>query len=207
MFTISQIKNKIKPLRPNLFYAELYLPSAVQTAFSSGTATGSLAANSSWRRKLKTTTINDTFKFRCEATEFPGRTIATSDDISFGPTTRFAYDTTYADLNLNIIASEDMIERAVFEYWMENLVINSSSNSKGGLVRYYDGYSNGKIVVNQVTDQNTIAAKCTLYGAFPIGIGPLNLTWEEMDSYQRFSVTIGYRYHIVDFPNTQAVTS
>lgn len=203
MFTISQIKSNIKPLRPNLFYAEVFLPSNVQTEFSGGTALGSLAANSSWRSKLKTTTINDTFKFRCEATEFPGRTLATSDDISFGPTTRFAYEVTYADLNLNIIASEDMIERAVFEYWMESLVTNSSSNSKGGLVRYYDGYSTGKIVINQVTDQNIIAAKCTLHGAFPIGIGPLNLTWEEMDSYQRFSVTIGYRYHIVDFPGTK----
>ena len=55
--------------------------------------------------------------------------------------------------------------------------------------------------VIQVNDEQMQIAKCTLNGAYPIAIGPMNLSWEENDSYQRFTVTLAYRYHIVDFTN------
>jgi hypothetical protein len=184
MFSITSFKNSVKIVRPNLFFAEVTLPSGIATAAS--------ASN-----------FNSSFRFRCQATEFPGRTIATNDDQSFGPTTKFAYDVTYNDLNLQIIASEDMAERKVFETWMDNIVTKSGTsggNGTGGFVRYYNDYAQGgKVTIYQVNDQRVQLAKCTLNGAFPIGIGPMNLTWEEFDSYQRFSVTIAYRYHVNDF--------
>lgn len=185
MFSINQFKSNLKIVRPNQFFVELYLPPTVQAAVSNYN-------------------VNNTFRFRCEATEFPGRTIATSDDISFGPTVRFGYDITYNDLNLSIIASEDMTERQVFETWIENIVTNSGQSggrSTGGFVKYYNDYSAGKIVIYQVNDEQRQIAKCTLNGAYPIGMGPMNLSWEENDSYQRFAITIAYRYHIVDFTN------
>jgi hypothetical protein len=184
MFSISAFKNAVKVVRPNLFFAEVTLPPTVAAA----------AGNNSF---------NNTFRFRCQATEFPGRTIATNDDISFGPTTKFAYDVTYNDINLQIIASEDMIERKVFETWMDNIVTKSGTtggNGTGGFVRYYNDYAQGgKVTIYQVNDQRLQLAKVDLNGAFPIGMGPMNLTWEEFDSYQRFSVTIAYRYHVNDF--------
>lgn len=190
MFSITSFKNNVKIVRPNLFYAEVTLPPTVATAAGSNN-------------------FNGTFRFRCQATEFPGRTIATNDDISFGPTTKFAYDVTYNDINLQIIASEDMVERKVFETWMDNIVTKSGTtggNGTGGFVRYYNDYAQGgKVTIYQVNDQSVQLAKCDLNGAFPIGMGPMNLTWEEFDSYQRFSVTIAYRYHVNDF--TQKILS
>ena len=199
MFSITDFKENLRIVRPNQFFVELYLPQAVNTALGN--------SSDPW--------LFQTFRFRCEATEFPGRTIATSDDISFGPTVRHAYDVTYNDLNLSIIASEDMNERQIFETWMDNIVTNSGttysvgvgagglvrtgSNGAGGYVKYYDDYTNGTIEIYQINDQRKQLAKCTLRGAFPIGIGPMNLSWEENDSYQRFAVTIAYRYHLVDF--------
>jgi hypothetical protein len=198
MFSITQFKENVKIVRPNQFFVELYLPQTIAAAVSP-----------------EVQNVNNTFRFRCEATEFPGRTVATSDDISFGPTIRQAYDITYNDLNLSIIASEDMNERRVFETWIDNIVTNSglgvntgvgqtgvvnfSSIAFGGFVKYYNNYSTGSVVIYQVNDAQTQLAKCTLSGAFPIGIGPMNLSWEENDSYQRFAVTIAYRYHLVDF--------
>jgi hypothetical protein len=184
MFSITSFKNNVKIVRPNLFFAEVILPPTVAAA----------AGNNSF---------NNTFRFRCQATEFPGRTIATNDDISFGPTAKFGYDVTYNDLNLQIIASEDMAERKVFEIWMDNIITKSGTTTgfagTGGFVRYYDDYARGKVIVYQVNDQRVQLAKCELNGAFPIGIGPMNLSWEEFDSYQRFAVTIAYRYHVNDF--------
>jgi hypothetical protein len=186
MFSITQFKNNVKVVRPNLFFVEVSLPTAVRTAVVS-----------------KTNDINRTFRFRCQATEFPGRTVATNDDVHNGPTVKHAYDLTYGDINLSIIASDDMIEKFVFDKWMETMVTTSGvsgGQATGGFIRYYnDTIRDGKIVVYQVNDQKEQVAKCTLYGAFPIGMGPLNLSWEEFDSYQRFAVTISYRYHVNDY--------
>lgn len=187
MFNINQFKSNLKIVRPNQFFVELYLPQAIRTA------TSSITGN-----------INSTIRFRCEATEFPGRTIATIDEQAFGPTIKYAYDITYNDLNLTMIASEDMTERKVFETWIENIITNSglsASAGLGGIVKYYNDYSGGVVNVIQVNDEQMQIAKCTLNGAFPIGIGPMNLSWEENDSYQRFTVTMAYRYHTVDFTN------
>jgi hypothetical protein len=190
MFSITQFKNNVKTVRPNLFFAEIILPPAVQTAVSS-----------------KTSNLNNSFRFRCQATEFPGRTVATNDDIHAGPSVKYAYDLTYSDINLSIIASEDMIERFVFDTWMENMVTTSGvsgGNATGGFIRYYNNtIRDGRVIVYQINDQRQQLAKCTLFGAFPIGVGPLNLSWEEFDSYQRFAVTISYRYHVNDFTKVQ----
>ena len=121
MFSISSFKSNYPIVRPNLFYAEVTLPPTLAPATT-------------------TTAFNRPFRFRCQATEFPGRTIATKDDISFGPTTKFGYDVTYNDISLQIIASEDMIERNIFELWMDSIVTKSGTtggNATGGFVKYF----------------------------------------------------------------------
>jgi hypothetical protein len=207
MFSITQFKNSVRIVRPNQFFAEVNLPSKLQTAINSRNSTqlgGSFSANPTWSNALRDSNLNSTFRLRCEMTEFPGRTIATFEDSTFGPTTKLGYDVTYNDISMTIIAAEDMRERSIFEVWMENIVNNSnrstsSTGVRGGMVKYYDDYASGTVTVYQVNEKSEQLAKCTLYGAYPIGIGPLNLSWEEYDSYQRFVVTIAYRYHIVDF--------
>jgi hypothetical protein len=193
MFSISKFKSNINVIRPNLFFAEVILPPAI--AEQVRTLPGS--------ERTRLTDVNNTFKFRCQATDFPGRTLATTDDIHNGPSVKHPYDLTYSDINLTIVASEDMIEKFVFDKWMETMVTTSgvsNGQATGGFVRYYDNViKNGRIIINQINEKNERIAKCTLYGAFPIGMGPLNLSWDEFDSYQRFAVTISYRYHENDY--------
>jgi hypothetical protein len=194
MFSITQFKSNLKIVRPNHFFVDITLPWDIQQkAIAKG---------------IPASSMNNTFKFRCESTEFPGRTIATIDEQANGPTVKYGYDLTYPDLNITIIASEDMIERQVFEFWMENIVTNygfgvsgrdSGGIPSGGLVKYYNEYAGGTINVYQVNDERKQIAKCTLSYTYPIGIGPMNLAWEENDSYQRFTVTMAYRFHTLDF--------
>ena len=147
--------------------------------------------------------LDRTFRFRCEATELPGRTISTSDDQAYGPTTKYAYETGYQDINLQIIASEDFRERAFFEVWMENVInqsnLRNGNKSNAGLSKYYSQYATGQVRIFQVSSDRKQLARYTLYNAYPIQISPMNLSWEEQNTYQRFSVTMTYRFHVVDF--------
>ncbi len=183
MFSIDSIKSNVKIVRPNLFKVSLTLPSSIFTS-------------------TEFTQINK-FEFRCEATEIPGRTLATVDDQSTGTTKKFAYDVTYNDINLTVIASEDMNERKLFEKWMDNVVLPSSHNTpraSGGLVNYYESYAAGVVTIYQLKDNGQSVCTYTLHNAYPIQISPMNLSWAEFDTYQRFSVTMTYRYHTMTFP-------
>lgn len=222
MFSISTFKANYSPVRPNQFFAEITLPTVIQNLINNRSVTAGLATLhgsarngnnntniSTWfsSNNLKAGDLNTTFKFRCESAELPGKTIATVDDTSYGATVKYAYDTTYNDMSLTIMASEDMRERKFFEIWMDNIVYtphtNYGSENSGGLVRYYDEYAyGGKLTVTQINDRKVQLVKYSLNNAFPIALGPMTANWEENDTYQRFNVTISYRYHNVDFLNT-----
>lgn len=192
MFNISSFKSNIKVVRPNLFYAE----------FSTLPKFATLGINQN---------ITSTFQFRCEATEMPGKTIATVDEQAYGPTKKFAYEVTYNDINLQIIASEDMTERTFFEKWMNNIITPTDmnfGNFKGGLSKYYDDYASSTLKIHQINEKGQKICTYTLYNAYPIQLSPMNLSWEETNTYQRFTATITYRHHIYEFlggafvPNT-----
>ena len=115
MFSISTFKANYSPVRPNQFFAEITLPNVIQNLinnrsvtnirFMGGAATlhGSArngntdSSISNWfaSNNFRNGDLNTTFKFRCEAAELPGKTIATVDDTSYGATVKYAYDTTY----------------------------------------------------------------------------------------------------------------
>lgn len=221
MFSISSFKAKYAPVRPNQFFAEITLPQTIQNLINAksipengatlyGSARdGEKVANWLSESSFAKGDLNDTFRFRCEAAEFPGKSIATTDDTSYGATVKYAYDTTYNDINLTIMASEDMRERAYFEIWMDNIVFTPHKNQNindvtGGLIRYYDEYAyGGKVTVTQVNDQGIQLVKYKMENAFPIALSPMTANWGENDTYQRFNVTMSYRYHTVDFFKTQ----
>ena len=209
MFSISTFAAQVRPVRPNMFFAEITLPPNVFGPQYRDLVAGAANRNNLQQPWFSAISISDSdvntrFRCRCEATELPGRTIATSDDTSsYGPSLKHAYDHTYADHNLQIIASEDMYERKIFEVWMDNVVngpdLYGHNRSRAGLVRYYDDYAAGKVRIYQVNETGVQLARYELFNAYPIALSPMNLSWEETNTYQRFSVTMTYRYHIADF--------
>lgn len=180
---LSEFKTSIqKIVRPNLFYAEL-----------SGTDSLLLNNNSAIPQ------IKDTFSFRCEQAEFPGRTITTADDVGGGgPALKIPYDVTYNDINLSIICAEDMIERIFFELWMESIVSTPQSKTTGnaGLIAYHKDYARQTTLkIRQLNAEGDVIFFYTLHDIFPIALTPMNATWEEGNTYQRFGVTLNYRYY------------
>jgi hypothetical protein len=172
-FKISDFKSSLGKLaRPNLFRAKIYGPGKI----------GSIPE----------------FSFRCEKAEFPGKSVATVDDPGGGgPTLKLPYDVTYNDIVLSIICSADMAERIYFENWI-NLIVRPAGNG-GGFVRYHSNYSRGQsLEVEQLDEQNKILLRWVMEDIYPIAISPMNALWDEINTYQRFEVTLTYRHYQIE---------
>lgn len=165
-FSISSFRNKFVAVRPNLFSAQLVCPALYD--------------------------IKDTFQFRVEAAEFPGKSIATSEIAGGGgPTVRVASDVTYTDVSLTIICSADYAERIYFEKWMD--LIYKESDGNLGLLSYYNRYAKNSILTIYQHDQSGKTIYQSIFKeVFPITISAMTANWDERDTYQRFSVTFAY---------------
>ena len=148
--------------------------------------------------KIPTTSIDNTFQFRCEKAELPGRTIATSESAGSGPTIKLGYDMTYNDIQLSIICAADVQERVFFESWMDFIIKPGGygSGDQAGTIGYYSDYALGnKLTVSQLNDFGNPILTYECMDIYPIALTPMNATWDEVNTYQRFGVTLAYRYH------------
>lgn len=197
IFKISDFKTAIgKPVRPNLFKAEI-------EGWQKNSALAELMEEKTTGHNV--TDIKD-FSFRCEKAEFPGRSIATSDDTGGGgPALKLPYDVSYNDISISVICSPDMKERLFFELWIDSIVGPASGKrngvSSGGLISYFDDYARGiTLTVSQLDEAGKTLIKYTMNDVYPITISPMNATWEEVNSYQRFGVTFFYRHYSFSKP-------
>ena len=124
---------------------------------------------------------------RCEAAEMPGRTLATMEQKIYGPTEKFPYHTTYTDMNLTFMVSEDMAEKQFFDAWME--LINPTTNFN---FKYKGDYAT-PITINQYDLQNQKTFSVDLIDAYPISVNQLDLAWNN-DGYHKLAVTFAYTY-------------
>ena len=182
-YAISNLRAKLGVIsRPNNFLVLIDCPS-----FTQG---GSIRAD-----KPNQADIQPTFEFRCEKAELPGRTVATSEDMGGGPTIKLGYDMTYNDIQLSIICANDMKERKFFEKWMD-YIVKPFGQQDAGTVAYYNDYAKGNtLTVCQLNDFGKIVLTYQCTDVYPIALTPMNATWEETNTYQRFGVTLAYRYH------------
>lgn len=188
-YSISNLRTKLGTLaRPNNFKVSLYLASSG----TSRTATQDVD-DMPWIGS-----IDKTFEFRCEKADLPGRTLATTDDSMSGTSVKLPYDMTYNDIQLSIICSTDMLERKFFEQWMDFIVKpGKAGRGNAGTIAYYSDYAKGnKLTVSQLDDNGNSVLTYTCNDVYPIAMTPMNATWEETNTYQRFGVTLCYRYHL-----------
>lgn len=168
-FKISDFKTAIGRLaKPNLFRAILIAPNSSSIP---------------------------SFSFRCEKAELPGKTLATIDDPGGGGTAlKLPYDQTFGDIGLSIICSTDMAERIYFENWI-NLAVKPAGPG-GGLIGYHQTYARGHTLeVQQLDENNDVLLSSVMQDVYPIAITAMNAVWEELNTYQRFEVTLTYRYY------------
>ena len=139
--------------------------------------------------------VDKTLSLRCESTNIPGRTFATTEQ-KFGsnPTEKHAYHTTYNDIDMTFIVTEShngqtysskLPEKQFFDEWM-NLINPTTSYD----FLYKEDYV-GSIFINQLDNENKEIFQVKLIDAFPISVNQLDLDWSS-DGYHKLNVTFAY---------------
>ena len=122
---------------------------------------------------------------RCENAELPGRTIATTSMKIYGVEEKFPYMSSYNDLSLTFIVSDDMQEKLFFDAWLNWINPNTSYN-----VKYKQDYSVA-LRINQYDVQNKVSYSVDLVDAYPIAVNGMDLNWSA-DGYHKLTVTFAY---------------
>jgi hypothetical protein len=131
--------------------------------------------------------VAQTLTFRCESANIPGRTLATADQKIYNINEKFPYQTTYNDMDLTFIVSDDMQEKEFFDAWME--FINPSTNFN---MKYKGDYATS-VVINQYNVSNEKTYSIELIDAYPISVNQMDLNWSS-DGYHKLNVTLAYTY-------------
>jgi hypothetical protein len=127
----------------------------------------------------------DILTFRCENAQIPGRTLATTEQRTYGPIEKLPYLTTYNDLDVTLIVDSNMIQKRLFDAWMQ--LINPSFTNN---FTYRETYCTD-ITVKQydVTDKVTYEVK--FIDSYPISINQMDLDWSS-DGYHKLNATFAY---------------
>jgi hypothetical protein len=122
---------------------------------------------------------------RCENAELPGRTIATTSMKIYGVEEKFPYMSSYNDMSLTFIVSDNMKEKKFFDAWLNWINPNSNYNMK-----YKQDYSVA-LRINQYDVKNKVSYSVDLVDAFPIAVNGMDLSWSA-DGYHKVTVTFAY---------------
>jgi len=125
--------------------------------------------------------------FRCENAQLPGRTLATTEQKTYGPIEKFPYLNTYSDIDLTFIVDDDMQQKILFDAWLN--FINPLYNNN---IRYKQEYAT-ILTINQYDVTNKVSYSINLYDAFPVSVNQMDLDWSG-DGYHKLNVTFAYTY-------------
>jgi hypothetical protein len=125
--------------------------------------------------------------YRCENAQLPGRTLATTEQKTYGPIEKFPYLTTYNDIDLTFIVDDDMQQKILFDAWLN--FINPLYNNH---IRYKQEYAT-ILTINQYDVTNKLTYSINLYDAYPISMNQMDLDWSG-DGYHKLNVTFAYTY-------------
>jgi len=158
-----------------------------------------------------------TLSLRCESTELPGRQLVTQDNRIYGPIYKTPYQSSYQEITLNFLETQDMFIRKYFELWLD-LIYTSASNRLAYpnsyradiLITQFDispqqaPITEDQPLSNQAPTRpllSTLAPLLTwnLISCFPTAVNQMPVSWTE-DGFHRVPVTMAYEYYILTEP-------
>jgi hypothetical protein len=93
----------------------------------------------------------------------------------------------YNDISLTFIVGDDMLEKKIFESWLNYIHPTATFNFK-----YKDEYARD-MRITQYDLKKNISYQVGLKNAYPIAVNPLSLDWGS-DGYHKLNVTFVYDY-------------
>lgn len=131
---------------------------------------------------------------RASSTIFPGKTIMVKDDLlryGFGVVDKIGHNTLYSNVPVEFIVDSEFDLARSFHSWMD--LINKADRTVDNpyLIGYKDDYAT-TMSISQYNRQGFQTSQCTLYDAFPIEIGDVQIAYDDMDSYFVLPVLFTY---------------
>lgn len=136
-------------------------------------------------------------RFQCESSELPGYSVNTVEGRYYGVPQPVASVATFNDITLTFICTGDLWEKRFFDQWMNYIIPINNYN-----LSYKDTYVSPKIEIIQYPEgpENGVSIAdtrpvytATLFNAFPISIGGMQLNWSD-DGIHRLAVVFKYDY-------------
>lgn len=137
---------------------------------------------------LNAITDSKHLSMRCENAQLPGRTLQTGDLRIYGPTEKFPYQSSYEDITLTFIVGNSMIEKTVFNQWIDYINPTERWNFE-----YKKNYATN-ITITQYDLSDNEVHNVKLIDAFPISVSQLDLDWSNENQYHKLNVTFAYTY-------------
>jgi len=131
--------------------------------------------------------------FLCEAAQLPGSTFGTIVVPFRGRQLKMAGDRTFADWTVTIINDTDFDIRNAMERWMNGINAHSANTGLSSPIAY-----EADLFVEQLDRQGDSIKKYTFRGAFPTDLSPIDLSYGDADTIERFQVTFAYQYFDAD---------
>lgn len=176
-FSVDQFRASMRydGARPNLFEVQLNFPDFVEL--------GPLGRQAS--------------PFMVRSSQLPGTTLGIAPIQYFGREVKIAGNRTFPDWTVTIYNDEDFILRNAFERWHRGINENVD-NVRDQRARNADGrgntYVTDMMVYHYAKTGGSPLKAYKFVGAFPSDVSPIDLSWEDNDRIEDFTVTISYQY-------------
>lgn len=213
---LSNINSKGGPIKSNRFEVVIPIPSAVKNNMQaslidrfmsqltnpiqdimnqvSGAVNNFIFGSSDSDAITKDHSVTRTLALQCEMAQLPGRTFATADNRVYGPVQKYPVNTTYSDMALTFICTNDFYERKFFDAWMDSIIPRDTNN-----VRYKKGVDGtggytSDIGIIQFDDTIKQVYAVKLINAFPTSVNEMTLDWSA-DGFHKLTVNFTYEYY------------
>jgi hypothetical protein len=189
--TISQFKSKLTGggARPNLFEVQVNFPAGVNLGIQGDGGPSEFDA--------------DNFRFMCKAANLPASNVASIDVPFRGRILKVAGDRTFETWTVTVINDENFGHRRNFEAWAQNIAqygdgsgLTNPSDYMGQATVFQLGRTAaGAQSVGSAADPASILAQYRFVDIFPIAVSSIDLSYENTDVLEEFTVEFQVQYY------------
>ena len=142
--------------------------------------------------------------YQPENVVLPSRSIAFGVEQFHGPPMKVPLGRVFnSTIILTYPISENNMERHFFEQWMDSIVdpVSNMARAIASEGLNTDGAGAGdapNVKIHTLTSSGEVALTYNVWGAFPVGIFPINMGFGMLNDYSRLQVQLEYREYTID---------
>lgn len=131
---------------------------------------------------------NSAIDIKCHTMTMPQRSLMTYEHKQNSAPVRLPYSAAYDPVTFSFYANSRYDTRTFFETWQSS-VINFGTNT----VNFYDEYK-ADVHMYALDDYGNDAYKVSLFDAYPLNVGVVDMSYSQSNNYQTITVTMSFRH-------------